>query len=186
MELRHLGDDYDIVKRVLLRSLNPNSGWGIIPMFTHQWPEDQVSVYADYLGGTVLTTEIVDGATDRRGYFAAAASAGDVFLDPNTGVPERNVSQQDLPKYVRMRELCEMVGRRPNRLTVVYDQSIANGADASEVETRKLARLNECGVVGFAYAAQVSFLILSGSRAIIGQAKAAIEFSDIPAWRLTS
>ena len=153
-------------------------------MFTDEWPQNQVDVYADYLGGTVLTTEVVDDATNRTTYFSAATSAGDVFIDPNTGVPERRLGPRDLPKYVQIGELCEIVSRRPNQLTVVYDQSIANGANAAEVEARKLAKLSESDVVGFAYAAPVSFLILSADQGVIDRARALIQASDIPMWRL--
>ena len=184
MELRHLGDDYDLIKRYLMALLAPDGDWAIVPMFTDEWLPADIESYERLLGGRVLTPELLGPDTDRQEYFRVAADAGHVFIDPNTGVKVKRMRGVEAPKYVFVEELCELVRERSDHLTLVYDQSIANGADATRVEEDKLDILGESGVQGIAYAAPVSFLILSRKQDLIAQARQRLGESGIPPRRI--
>ena len=184
MERKHLGDDYDLVKRYLMALISPNGEWGIVPMFTDDWLPADIESYERLLGGHVLTHELLSLDTDRQQYFRAAAAAGHVFIDPNTGILVKRTRATKAPIYIFVEELSELVPERPDSFTLVYDQSIANGADARKVEEAKLDILGESGIKGVAYAAPVSFQILSRNQDLIAQARQRLEESDIPPHRI--
>lgn len=57
-------------------------------------------------------------AGDRAGYFAEIAHAGDLFLDPDTGVATGKVSNRS--QYVFATELHDLMQRGPERVLAVY------------------------------------------------------------------
>ena len=76
MDLKHFGDSYDIVKKVLLQGLAPFGPWGVHPMFTHEVSETEVAKFSRLLGTPVLSTRGLGLETNRDEYLRCAATAG--------------------------------------------------------------------------------------------------------------
>jgi hypothetical protein len=173
MRMRFFGDSYDIVKQSLLRWLHGFGEWSVHPMFTEVAPADKVSVFESFLDAHVVSTETLTLNTDRLAYFERASSCGHLFLDPDTGLrmlPTRGVRA---PEYLFASEVLRLSERRPNSLTLVFDQSVGRGSEQLHLEN-KLRGLREHGVFGTAYLSHACFVLVGRDRALVERARAQV------------
>lgn len=186
MDLKHLGDAYDIVKRSLLQWLEPFGPWAAHPMFTHPVTPAHATAFARVLRVPLASTEVLTLDTDRVRYLAVGRGARSVFLDPDTGIRLHRRERHRSTEFVFADELVAIAADRPNGLVVVFDQSVPRGSERKSVET-KLEHLGRQGVAGFGYVSQVCFLVLGASTELVEEAHGCvIAASDLPKTRLTA
>jgi hypothetical protein len=186
MKLQFFGDSYDIVKKSLISWLGEFGSWSAHPMFTEPVEPDQASLFARFLGAQLLSTETLTPSTDRATYFMSCWSAGNLFLDPDTGVrlkPRRGLKSVN---YVFGSELIELSHARPTSLTLVFDQSFSRGSQLPHIQ-EKLEFFASHGIHGFAYSSHAPFLILSPESELAARAHGRLlEVSGLPASRLVT
>src|SRR2546427_9518951 len=130
MNLRYLGDSYDIVKYCLLRWLSVLGPWSAHPMFTETVNGSGAATFSALLGVPLLSTEVLAQGQDRNEYFTTAGScASHLFLDPDTGVRLKSTRGKKAPAYLFLDELVQVARRRLSLLTLVFDQSVQRGAE---------------------------------------------------------
>lgn len=160
MHLKYLGDSYDVVKQSLLHWLAGCGSWAAYPMFTHDATEDQVATFARILGVDSIFSETLGPDTDRDHYFAAARECGtQLFLDPDTGLCIKPAVRRKAPAYLYTSELSRIALSRPDRLTLVFDQSVPRGTERSHLE-RKLATLAKERLHSVAYVSHACFVLV--------------------------
>ena len=185
MHLKHFGDPYDLAKRFLMECLAPGEPWGIVPMFTDAWRDDQIAAYERLLNGRGLSPSVIEPDTDRTVYFRDIAWAGHSFGDPDTGISIEPRRPDEWPKFISIPELSDLVFRNPRHLTLVYDQSYSRQSHRIRPRMlRKLAILSERGIIGFGYLGQASFLILSQDQNAIAKARQNLLDAGVPSSRL--
>ena len=161
----HLGDRFDLVKRSFLQWLAPCGMWDVHPMFTGTFSADQVDSYARILG--ITRQALVDSeeylAHGRLEFLKKAKSSGNhLFLDPDTGLSFQ--AKQPGKKRITTEELIEIAEDRPDKLTLVYDQSFTRerGSDFKRRQTKlKLQYLSSMGLSGFAYVSDIALTLVS-------------------------
>jgi hypothetical protein len=157
MNPKYLGDSYDIVKQSLLGWLSAVGPWATHPMFTEPVSREQAEVYSRLLGAPLLSFETLTYDTNRDAYLEPARKYTDhVFLDPDTGVRLNPIRGAKAPRYLFSTELVAIVKARPERLVLVFDQSIARGEERKELEN-KLNSFAEEGILGIAYVSHACF-----------------------------
>lgn len=167
MKPEFLGDSYDIVKQSLLRWLASMGPWAAHPMFTHPVPPQQVDAYAQLLGTRVLSREVLTPKVDRDAYLAPARDCDDhVFLDPDIGIRLPPTNGKKAPAYVFGAELVTIASARPERLTLVFDQSLARGAERRQLEG-KLSTFAVQGIHGVAYVSHACFVLVGTDSALV-------------------
>ncbi len=170
MKAEFLGDSYDIVKQSLLRWLAVMGPWATHPMFTDSVSPEQVGAYARMLGTQVLSREALTLGVDRDAYFAPARDCEDhVFLDPDTGLRLQPTKGKKGPAYVFGPELLAIAKARPEKLTLVFDQSLARGAERQQLE-RKLSAFAMQGIHGIAYVSHACFVLVGADRSLVDRA----------------
>ena len=185
MRLEYLGDTYDLAKRFLMKCIAPDGPWGIVPMFTDDWDVDCIRRFERLLGAKVRLSDVILPDTDRKSYFREALEVGYNFIDPDIGVSIERRKPSDWPKFISVAELSDLVLRNPDHLTLVYDQSYSRQSHLiSPRMLRKLALLDELGVIGFGYLGQASFLVLSCNPEAIRQARHNLLAAGVPDSRL--
>ncbi len=110
MKFKYFGDSYDVVKKSLIAWLCEFGGWYAHPMFTEPVTPDQSALFARFLDAKLVSAEELTPRTDRAAYFSSCLSAGNLFLDPDTGihlVPRRdsNLPPELHPNAVRAKQL---------------------------------------------------------------------------------
>ena len=141
MKPRFLGDSCDIVKQSLLRWLASMGPWATHPMFTEPTTSEQADTFARLLGTPLLSREVLTHGVDRDAYMAPARECRKhIFLDPDTGIRLDPTRGKKAPQYVFGKELVAIARARPGALTLVFDQSLARGAERDQLNG-KLARL---------------------------------------------
>jgi hypothetical protein len=186
MRIRYLGDSYDIVKQSLLRWLKGFGEWSVHPMFTEPWAQSDVSVFELLLDAKVISTEILRVDTDRSAYLACCSSCGHLFLDPDTGLRMRTSGGADAPKFLFAAELEKLAKQRPDRLTLVFDQSVQRGSERLHL-TAKLHELRERGVFGWAYVSHACFIIAGRDPDLLAHARTQVlAQSHLPYSRILS
>lgn len=187
MDLKHFGDAYDILKRVLLQSLEPFGPWVAHPMFTHAVNDGEAAAFGRLLGIPLASTEVLAPATDRPAYLAAASKSGrSIFLDPDTGVRLHRRERHRSTEFVFADELVTIAFERPNGLVLVFDQSIPRGSEREAIRA-KLDHLSHERVSGFAYVSQACFLVLGASAPLVSEACARVLAStDLPEARIVA
>jgi len=129
MRLTHFGDSYDVVKQSLLRWLAPLGTWAAHPMFTELVAQDDAAAFGRFLNAPLLSSDQLTPKTDRGAYFAVARTCSShVFLDPDTGLRLMRRGCKKGPAYVFGAELQAIALDRPDRLTLVFDQSLSRRA----------------------------------------------------------
>ncbi len=170
MKPEFLGDSYDIVKQSLLRWLASMGPWATHPMFTDSVSSEQVDAYARLLGTRVLSREILTPRVDRDVYLAPARDCEDhVFLDPDTGIRLEPTGGKKAPAYVFGPELLAIASARPEKLTLVFDQSLARGAERQQLEG-KLSTFAVQGMHGIAYVSHACFVLVGADRSLVDTA----------------
>jgi len=125
VNLKFLGDAIDHWKGSLFGSLQ---GAGVLyrlvvdPMASDgtSWTQNDFALYAQLLHVELsqLAPHNVDLRADRHRYFNEIPSAGDLFLDPDTGIATRYVKERE--KYITPSESNELLNMSSDRLLVVY------------------------------------------------------------------
>lgn len=175
MRLPFLGDSFDIVKQSLLRWLGTCGPWSAHPMFTEPFPSADAEVLSRLLGVPLLSREVLTPDTDRDAYFAPARDCSShLFLDPDTGLSLRTVPAAKRPTYLLRAELVDIAGSRPERLTLVFDKSVARGKEREQMEG-KIAALADDGLHGFAYVSHACFLLVGRNGDAVVKALKAIQ-----------
>ncbi len=186
MKLDFFGDSYDIVKKSLIAWLSKFGTWSAHPMFTEPVNPDQARSFSRFLGAHLISDEVLTPQTDRTQYFSRCGTAGNLFLDPNTGV--RLSPRQGLKSvnYVFGPEVVEWSRARTDSLTLVFDQSYSRGSQANNI-FQKLGFFASHKVSGFAYSSHAPFLVLSADPELTRRARETLlEVSGLPATRLIS
>jgi hypothetical protein len=167
MNPRYLGDSYDIVKQSLLRVLAAEGSWATHPMFTDPVSPERLSCYRRLLGTPILSDEVLTSGVDRDAYLAPARDGREhVFLDPDTGIRLRSTRGKKAPQYIFGSELMEIAKVRQGRLTLVYDQSLARGAEGQQLQN-KLSWFTTEDVYGVAYVSHACFVLLGTDRSMV-------------------
>jgi hypothetical protein len=171
MKLDKFGDSYDIVKQSLLRWLAPCGPWVAHPMFTEPVDPSAAEAFSRFLNVCLLTTQTLHRHTDRTAYFSTATSCvGHVFLDPNTGLRVPSASLDDATHFVNGTELVIPARARPDKLTLVFDQSIDRRHPSKDQIEAKLTWLAERGVYGVTYESHACFVLVSATESVLEKA----------------
>ena len=177
------GDSYDVVKRYLLGTLAPDAVWRAFPMFTHDATHQQVADLEAFLRVKVAAPDALTRLTNRAAHLQADVSWTHVFLDPDTGVRLDVCGGEASTRYVFGLELIGLCRQRPDRLVLVFDQSVPRGRERESMEA-KLSYFREREVVGFAYRSHACFLVLSATQSVVDAARGLLVASNLPASRL--
>jgi hypothetical protein len=140
MNLTHLGDALDhwkgsIFEFLLGKKLLRN--FAVDPMISdehndeHDWGPEDLALYARLL--RIRRRQILHHRCSlnarRTDYFAEISHAGDLFLDPDTGIRTRGCRQPD-DKYVKPREIAALLEPAARRVVVVYQHVSRRTPDA--------------------------------------------------------
>lgn len=185
MRMQFFGDSYDVVKRFLIRTIAPDAKWVAYPMFTHPVTADDVAGFEAFLGVTVASADALSESTDRANHLLALTDHQHVFLDPDTGIRLKPSNGVDGTKYVFGPELITLCEQSPNRILLVFDQSVPRGAERKSI-TDKLNYFHRNGLCGFAYLSHACFVILSRSNASCLAARDRLLATHLPADRLVA
>lgn len=183
MHMQYFGDSYDIVKQALLGWLSPFGEWSVHPMFTERASPATIQALERFLGARVISSEVLSTKTDRESYLSCAAHAGNLFLDPDTGIRLKSTKGARAPEYLFASELSQAVIYRPNSLTLVFDQSLPRGKER-EAMSNKLKSLRASGIHSFAYASHACFIVASSEKRLVNDALDQVsEMSRLPSNR---
>ena len=128
MRMSYFGDSYDVVKQSLLRWLQPFGEWSVHPMFTEPVSATDVSVFEQFLGAKVVSTEVLFTNTDREAYFSCACSCGNLFLDPDTGIRLKDTRGVRAHEYLFASELLRITQTRADKLRTTTTRSKSRSA----------------------------------------------------------
>jgi hypothetical protein len=154
LNVQYLGDALDHWKGSLfehLQNANLLTDFHVDPMASDAdlWEDEDRRLFAHLL--RIRPLQIVPHAaslsTNRQAYLAEIAHTGDLFLDPDTGIATRRVSNYD--KYVTPHELLKLLDPARQRLVVVYQHVRAKTVRArvAEVLTAIQAHDSDFGCV---------------------------------------
>ncbi|MGD1021021.1 MAG: hypothetical protein ABSA12_17075 [Verrucomicrobiia bacterium] len=124
MNRKYLGDALDHWKGSLFECLQASSvlrDFAVDPMATDlpDWQPQDFSLLAKLL--RVNPNQIIQhehGLRERSKYFGELSHAGDLFLDPDTGIATGSVT--NLAQYVRPKEIGDLIAKSAGRLVAVY------------------------------------------------------------------
>lgn len=185
MRMNFFGDSYDVVKRFLLQSVAPEAEWIAFPMFTHRVAPEKLKAFASFLGVQVVSPAPLTASTNRARHLAASEHHRHIFLDPDIGIRLRPPKRRDAVKYVLAPELISLCCESPERLLLVFDQSVPRGAELKSIK-EKLVCFRDAGVCGFAYLSHACFVVLSASNSACLRAKENLLATGLPIARLIS
>ena len=184
MRMRYFGDSYDIVKRFLPHTIDPEGSWAAFPMFTDSDSQRIAAGYEAFLGVRVIRSDTIQVDTVRREHFEISPHEHRLFVDPNTGIrmgpPTKAKSS---PDYVFSEELIRLCVAEPQRLVVVFDQSHPRGAERESLR-RKLEAFQHQGLHGFAYSSHAGFVVLSAPEQVLTAARNRLTLSGLPGERI--
>ena len=186
MRIQFFGDSYDVVKRFLLRSVAPEAEWAAFPMFSHGVTPEELKAFEAFLGVQVVSPAPLSATTDRAQHLAARAKHRHIYLDPDTGIKLISSNNRaDSAKYIFAPELVSLCQENPERLLLVFDQSVPHGTkQTAKAMEKKLAHFRDAGIHGFAYLSHACFVVLSASKSTCSTAKANLLASGLPSSRL--
>ena len=167
MKPSYLGDSYDIVKQSLLRWLSSMGSWATHPMFTEPVSSEQANDFARLLGTRLLSLDTLTNGIDRVAYLAPARECHEhVFLDPDTGIRLKHTLARKAPAYVFGTELIEIASACPDKLVLVFDQSLARGSERQQLQG-KLQTFAVHGVHAVAYVSHACFVLLGRNSSLV-------------------
>ncbi len=170
MKPEFLGDSYDIVKQSFLRWLVSMGSWATHPMFSESVSAEQAEAFARFLGTQLLSRELFSHEVDRNAYLAPARYCDDhVFLDPDTGIRLKPIRGKKAPRYLFGAELVTIASARPEKLTLVFEQSLQRGAERQQLEC-KLSMLADAGLHAVAYFSQACFVLVGKDSSLVEKA----------------
>lgn len=186
MKFKYFGDSYDIVKKSLLAWLGEFGAWRAHPMFTERVSPERAGQFARFLGVELISAEELTPGIKREEYFSACRSAGNLFLDPDTGISLEDRGGAKSVNYVFGKELIELSEARPESLTLVFDQSYSRGNQEPQIQ-KKLAFFTGKNVYSFAYCSHATFLVLGAKAELVKRARQRLlEVSGLPSCRLAT
>jgi len=183
MRIQFFGDSYDVVKRFLIRTVAPDAKWIAFPMFTHEVAAADISALEAFLGVSIASPHAMTSSTDRAAHLSALADHRHIFLDPDTGIKLKPSNGADAVKYVFGPELVALCEQNPDRLLLVFDQSVPRGAERKAI-AEKLGYFRKKGLCGFAYLSHACFLVLSRSESACETARKRLLAAHLPQIRL--
>jgi len=184
MKRQYFGDSYDIVKKSFLIWLSEFGPWTTHPMFTESFKQQDAEAFSRLLGTPLLSLDVLTSQTNREEYFSSCRSAGNLFLDPDTGVRLEPCCGRNSENYVFGTELVEWCELRANALTLIFDQSYSRGIKKEIVLQEKLKYFADKRIYGFAYDSHATFLLLGPDSKLVMRARQRLlEVSGLPEWR---
>ena len=153
--------------------------------------------YCTFLGvDAVITQTFVDSGKKRGAWLDTAKTCENhLFIDPDTGIPfdkcgrPSHQGRSPAAAFLRASELVEIVKNRPDKLTLVFDQSFRRKKEEPIVDliNAKLRWLNGKCIHGLAYQSHATFFLVSKNPTRLSSAKGVLlEHSKIPEDRLIS
>lgn len=196
MNYGKFGDSYDFVKRGILQLLSCCGDWSVHPMFTDEDPADYVEDYRRLIGAPTVTNQsFVQYGRNRNDWLEAARTCQDhLLIDPDTGIPFNKPGR--LPragvagdKFLMANELVEIARARPDKLTLVFDQSFYRknyrGAPCTTEQINgKLWWVRQQDLHGLVYNSHAKFLLVSMDRDVLLAARRRLEELNFPEGRL--
>lgn len=183
MRLEYFGDSYDIVKRALLQWLRPLGEWYVQPLFTDEVSAEQANAFSSFLGGGLIRPFQARTRKEYEAALEACKGAGNVFLDPDTGValprPLKRVGRTHL-SVSAFQALCSS---NPSKVIASFDQALLRGA-AEKSLRRKIDWLSERQISAVAFRSHASFLFCSNSAARVGDVIRLLLEAGLPERRL--
>lgn len=183
MRMQFFGDSYDIVKKFLIRSLAPDAEWLAFPMFTHKVKRKDVEAFEKFLGVRIASETVITATTDRPQLLRAPVHHRHIFIDPDTGIRLRATKGLNSAKYIFGSELITLCNESPERLLLVFDQSVPRGGERRSIED-KLGYFRKNNICSFAYLSHACFVVLSASGPACQEAYDRLLDSGLPASRL--
>ena len=167
MNHEKFGDSYDFVKRGILQLLAGSGSWSVHPMFTDNNPAHYAVAYCRFIGVPAINTQSFEQVHRNRNNWLEAAEAcpDHLLLDPDTGLPfdeDGMVPRNELGSaFLTPGELVRIVTARPDKLTLVFDQSFHRTTETIDQIEGKLGWLNGQGVHGLVYHSHATFFLAS-------------------------
>ena len=180
MKHAHYGDSYDFVKRGILQLLAGCGRWSVHPMFTDDDPAHYAADYRHFLGVDAVTIQsFIQSGRDRATWLEAAQTCQcHLLIDPDTGLPfnesGRVPRDENGPAFLMPDELVRIVNARPDKLTLVFDQSFHRedpAYDQIEQIKGKLRWLRQQRVQGLVYHSHATFFIVSLNRQVLADTR---------------
>ena len=155
--------------------------------------------FVRFLGVDAVTKDTFEGSGKNRGdsLMLAENCTNHLFVDPNTGLPfDKNglpshQGRSPAAAFLRAGELVEIAKKRPDKLTLVFDQSFRRKkeepiTDQIKAKLRWLAQKGN-DVHGLAYQSHANFLLISEDPKTLSDAKSVLlDSSKLPKDRLIS
>ena len=142
-------------------------------MFTPPVNPRRVDEFERLLGVDLVSKEAISGRRGRAKFMdQAKACQSHLFLDPDTGL--RMPPGGATKRHVTAQELVCIAKERPDKLTLVFDQSLDRRRKAREEIKEKLSCLRKQGVHGVAYESHACFVLVSASRDVLDRAVATL------------
>jgi hypothetical protein len=129
-------------------------------MFTERDSSEFAESFSALLDAPLVSTEILELNTDRGAYFASCSTCHHLLLDPNTGLRFRVNPKERSPDHLFDSDLLPILNRRPDSLTMVFDQAFGRGREQSDLKS-KVEKLQGMGLHGFAYRSHACFLFVT-------------------------
>ncbi len=170
MKPSYFGDSYDIVKLSLLRWLSWMGSWATHPMFTEPVSSEQADDFARLLGTRLLSLDTLTNDIDRIAYLTPAFECHEhVFLDPDTGIRLKPTKGRKASAYIFGTELMEIASACPDKLVLVFDQSLARGSERQQLRS-KLQNFAVSSVHAVAYVSHACFVLLCKNSSLVESA----------------
>ena len=187
MRMDFFGDSYDIVKKFLMQSIEPNSEWITLPMFTHEVSSKDIKSIEQFLHVRVISKINFATTIDRDKYFADSGNHRNIFIDPDIGISINKHYGKKSINYIFGSELVSLCEQNPKTRLLVFDQSIQRGNvdQVNQSVERKLTYFREQNISCFAYESHACFIILSQSSGVCKQAYDNLLNTNLPSSRLT-
>ena len=196
MNYEKFGDSYDFVKRGILQLLSCCGDWSVHPMFTDGDPECYAAEYRRLIGvPSVNDCSFVQSGRNRNDWLDEARTCQDhLLIDPDTGIPFNEPGK--LPRagaagaeFLMANELVEIARTRPDKLTLVFDQSFYRknfrGAPCTTEQINgKLWWFVQQDLHGLVYNSHAKFLLVSMCRDVLLAARHRMEECNFPGVRL--
>ena len=177
MNFGHFGDSYDFVKRGILQLLSGSGRWCVHPMFTDPDPAHYAADYCWFIGAPVVNTQSFQQVNQNRDDWLrpALACPDHLLVDPDTGLPfnDTGAAPRDEagPAFLIPDELVRIATARPDKLTLVFDQSFHRTTGRTDQIEGKLRWLRRQGVHGFVYHSHATFFLASLNPPILADAR---------------
>jgi hypothetical protein len=139
-------------------------------MFTEPVSSEQADDFARLLGTRLLSLDVLTNGIDRVAYLAPARECHEhVFFDPDTGIRLKPMRGKKAPAYVFGTELMEFASACPDKLALVFDQSLAFGSERQQLQG-KLQTFAFHGVHAVAYVSHACFVLLGRNSSLVEEA----------------